>query len=1281
MVFSPPRPTLLAAILALAASDVGSEAQPSPTRAAVRFEPNLGQAPQGVLFQARSGSSLVWLGSEAIEFHARPPSPRAHGALRGAGEPPAPVATVRLTLVGGRLTDAVAEDLQASISNYFIGPDRSRWRRAVPNYGRVAYKAVYPGIDLAFHAQQGALEYDFIVAPGADPAAIEMRFEGQRGLRRSAAGELVLETPVGDMRQPRPVAFQEGADGARHDVAAEFEVRPGGRVGLALGPFDRDRPVIIDPQVLWSTGTPSEGWKIAAAPDGHTYSVGQADGDLVLAGLDASGGLAWTSYFGGGNPDSGEDVALGPDGSVYVTGWTASDWSGLPPGGFSAGLPPGTPSGTGGAAAGKVLLLRFGQQDGELLFFTWFGGTDGLGSPPNEQSSQDDGRGIAVDSQGYVYLTGGTSSDGFPVLNAVLPTPNPQGVNTSNQGWAAKLDPAMQTLVYSTYLRGSLVGETSVGLDVAPDAWGNGHVVGDTDSNDFITSGGAADSSNPAWNLSGFVTKLGPTGALLYSTYLGGDHGSDEAVGVAIDALGRACVTGRTGSDDFPRSMPPALSGWRDAFIACLSVDGTSIPYGRYVGGLQQDSGDALVVAPDHTFYVVGSSYSASGTDVDQLIAHRTLDGQGEWNFIDGTGGPDQAWGGAMDAAGHLYTSGQYNGVPGVVRQLGVCGGAVLEDSCGPELEILPSTTRAKPQRSDEAVDIHFLGPSDLVTATIVADLLLPEASGALSVTGFVLPEPAGGACLPAPSEACYVMVWVGPWTYSGPQGPNTRLPAGRYVMTLRGEAGSAPARQVSSTQYSRFALVEVANVRFEPEMAGAELGENPNAGGGKAAYVDAPAPGLDYRRNVRVVARVTPLMGADGEGLYVIHRWLDVDDPSAATAPIDDEPHASQQCSLPGGVTVVGACDNSGQPPGPLLGSPVDALGQSESIMTLSTRQGDNYRVVASTDNEWAMGFRPLPGPNADGAVEHGSGEPQGVVAPLVSPLLTVWRTLHIESDYLAPSEPQSLWDRNGKVQSVSPTKITAEGPALRDAEHAGKGKWQGAELTPDVSHPTTWIEATGSTDSTVTVSSANDLTTLTQPGIEFRVSDDKWVDLAQPFPFGLLRDVMARAYVDVKLASNNSLVAHPWVKYFGAQEAWALPRDVPSSDPYWSVLAVVAFDYASSGNGFDNDPDIEESTLGTTTCSGSAQNLSQPVSSIYLETSRDMFSERGATASNRFERVMTHEILCHGMYFGHQDGNLCQAGYTDDPAGEALSEDQVAFLRARTAPRLCPDNYPCLN
>jgi hypothetical protein len=338
---------------------------------------------------------------------------------------------------------------------------------------------------------------------------------------------------------------------------------------------------------------------------------------------------------------------------------------------------------------------------------------------------------------------------------------------------------------------------------------------------------------------------------------------------------------------------------------------------------------------------------------------------------------------------------------------------------------------------------------------------------------------------------------------------------------------------------------------------------------------------------------------------------------------------------------------------------------------------------VVASTDDLWAQAFKPLPGPNADGAVEHSSGEPQSALAPLTSPLLTVWRTLHLESDYLTPSEPQSAWDRSGKIRDLAPalpspaTQILADGTPLRDVEHEIKGAWQGADLIPDIGQPGVSLIVTGSGKSgdSVTVATGNDLRTFTAVGREFQVSDDRWVDLSQRLPLTLAASLAGMAYISVQ-EGQNIVVAHPWQKYLTSSDLGNLLRDAPSSFPYWSIQAVAAFDYTTTNFVGDNDPDIEKSTtFGNTTGEGSATNITQPVVGVYVETFRDAAAANGYVAADRLERVVAHEVLCHGLFLGHRDTDVCRTPYNDDAAGATLLSDRVAALRGLNRPCVCPN------
>src|SRR5262245_60961245 len=226
----------------------------------LRFEPNVGQADARARFLARGAGPDVLLTEEA------------EAVLRDGSA---------LRLLGARRRPRVSgEGVLPGRSHYFLGRDPSAWRTDVPQYAAVRYAAVYPGIDLVFHGVPGRLEYDFELASGADPARIRM---GVRGARRAAiedGGSLVLEGAAGRLVQPPPVAYQE-AGGRRDPVEVQYALR-GRTLRFMLGPYDRSRPLVIDPI------------------------------------------LSYSSYFGGNLDDAASDAGYDRDGNIVIVGHTDS---------------------------------------------------------------------------------------------------------------------------------------------------------------------------------------------------------------------------------------------------------------------------------------------------------------------------------------------------------------------------------------------------------------------------------------------------------------------------------------------------------------------------------------------------------------------------------------------------------------------------------------------------------------------------------------------------------------------------------------------------------------------------------------------------------------------------------------------------------------------------------------------------------------------------------------------------------------------------------------------
>ncbi|HEX8119032.1 MAG TPA: SBBP repeat-containing protein, partial [Pyrinomonadaceae bacterium] len=513
-------------------------------RVALGFEANRGQTENSVDFIARGAGYALFLKSSEAVFVLK--------NQKAASQPK----VLRMKLVGSDASaTAVGADELEGKTNYLVGDDPSQWRTGVPTYGRVRYAGVYEGVDLVYYGNQRQLEYDFRVAPGADPRALGLKFEGADKVELDANGDLLLKLGEEVVRQPKPFAYQETA-GARREVEAAYAVGADGLVRFAVGGYDPARALVIDPVLVYSTflGGSEGDNAIAVAVDsaGNAYVAGATGSvnfptvgpvqpakagnvDAFVTKLNAAGtAVVYSTYIGGGDEDRALGVAVDSAGSAYVTGLTISD-----------NFPTAAPfkaSKTGGAS--DAFVLKLNPAGSGFVYSTYLGG-----------SNSDTGRGIAVDAAGSAYVTGYIASTDFPTANAVQPTK----VGVGDDAFVTKLNPAGSALVYSTYLGGRA---DDGGGGIAIDTAGSAYVTGLTSSTNFpllgaiqATNKGAADA---------FVTKLNPAGtALVYSTYLGGVN-QDEGLDIAVDSSGNAHITGTTFSPDYPtaNAFRQRAGGW-----------------------------------------------------------------------------------------------------------------------------------------------------------------------------------------------------------------------------------------------------------------------------------------------------------------------------------------------------------------------------------------------------------------------------------------------------------------------------------------------------------------------------------------------------------------------------------------------------------------------------------------------------------------------------------------------------------------------------------------------
>jgi hypothetical protein len=651
----------------------------------LHFEANRGQTHEDVRFLSRGpGYSVYLTASEAVLVLA---AARGDGkrdrrwkkAERGAQEGAAPV-VLRMALVDAHPKPHVTGigELPGK-ANYFIGRDPAKWRTNIPTYEKVYYREVYPGIDLVYYGDQRRLRYDFVVRAGADPERIALAFQGADRLEIDAQGDLVLHVAGGAIRYQKPVIYQE-TDGLRQEIRGGYVLTGSNRVRFQVAAYDRKRPLVIDPALVYSTYLGGSGYDygeaIAVDAAGHAYVTGDAESDdfpttagavqptrrgiadAFVAKLDPTGSaLVYSTYLGGSGDDEGCGIAVDAAGHAYVTGFTGSD-------DFPTTARAVQPT-HGGIA--DAFVAKLDPTGSALVYSTYLGG-----------SGWNDGHGIAVDAAGHAYVTGFTGSDDFPTTaGAVQPTRRGTG-----DAFVAKLDPTGSALVYSTYLGGSEESPfffEDVGRGIAVDAAGHAYVTGLTGSDDFPTTAGAVQPTRRGTG-DAFVAKLNPTGsALVYSTYLGGS-GWNDGYGIAVDAAGHAYVTGPTESPNFPTTagaVQPTHRGSGDAFVAKLNPTGSALVYSTYLGGSGYDDGEAIAVDAAGHAYVTGPTESrdfpttpgavqpthGGGYD-DAFVAKLNPTGSAlvYSTYLGGSRGglfaEEMGRGIAVDAAGHAYVTG-----------------------------------------------------------------------------------------------------------------------------------------------------------------------------------------------------------------------------------------------------------------------------------------------------------------------------------------------------------------------------------------------------------------------------------------------------------------------------------------------------------------------------------------------------------------------------------------------------------------------------------------------
>lgn len=587
------------------------------------FEANYGQMNEQVQFLARSHGYRLYLTPTETVLSLGQQQQRA---------------TVRMKLLGANAQAAVrGNDQLPGVSNYLIGNDRTKWRTNVPHFAQVKYAQVYPGVDMLYYSKDRQLEYDFIVAPGVNPDVIQMAVTGATEMRLDENGDLVMKTPVGEMRQHKPVIYQQ-LDGNRQEIAGNFVLGSKNRVSFALGKYDHSRELVIDPTLDYSTYLggydDDKNYAIAltgcssgncdalvtgetAATDfppgsGYSYQSDQTGTDTYVAKLDSTGtSLTFATYLGGNGEDVGFGIKVDGSGNIYAVGRTTS-----------TNFPTNNQAQTS-QGGNDAFLVKLNSSGTTLSYGTYLGG-----------SANDDAAGLAL-SGSTAYVVGRTSSSAatFPeTSNCAQAT-----LSAGPDAFFAKIDTTssgLGSLTYVTYLGGSTTDE---GKGIAVDSNGDAYLTGFAQSTNFPTAS-AYDSSRDGLQ-DAFVAKINPAGNgsadLTYSTYLGGG-GRDGGWGIALDGTS-AIVVGETVRNGFPTVMGShvsSTSGGSDAFVTKFASNGGSLTFSAILSGSGDETAFGVALDSSNNVFITGETTSTTSFDVVNNSGFQSSSGGGTDAFV-----------------------------------------------------------------------------------------------------------------------------------------------------------------------------------------------------------------------------------------------------------------------------------------------------------------------------------------------------------------------------------------------------------------------------------------------------------------------------------------------------------------------------------------------------------------------------------------------------------------------------------------------------------------------
>jgi hypothetical protein len=573
------------------------------------YERNVGQADRAVKVVSRGGGFLTLLtGAETYLLNIATKRPIEFKFV-GADQPGEPE----------------FEDELPGVSHYYLGRDPEKWRQGVRHYAKVRFPNVYPLIDVVFYSSDDRMEYDFVVRPGGDPSVIKMAWSGVEATKIDEAGDLIVTTSAGNVRQKRPVVYQD-IGGKRVKVEARYRREAGDSYTLDMVRWDPLFTLVVDPALQYSTfvgGSMSEEASALAVDTtgsaivgGYTHSTDFPIGggtvntrstpaDAFVTRLSSEGNqLVFTAFLGGEGGDEIKGLTFDAEGEIYGAGATGSSSFPTTTNAFQPFF----------SGVHDAFVFKLSASGSQLVYCTYFG-----------SGAIESANGIVVDALGNATIAGTTSGGTLVTTVGAFDRTG----NGGDDGFVARFSANGRLLLFSTFLGG---GAPDTINGITRDPAGELYVVGTTRSTDFPTTAGAFQRvlSGPA---DAFVCKLSQNGKKVNFCSLFGGTGTDEGSAIALENGGRIVIAGSATTGTFPTSanaLRKQLNGDSDAFVARLSSDAGTLIAGTLLGGGGTEFLGATL-SLDGGYMVVGGTTSSLNfpftQDAFQVSANNLGDG------------------------------------------------------------------------------------------------------------------------------------------------------------------------------------------------------------------------------------------------------------------------------------------------------------------------------------------------------------------------------------------------------------------------------------------------------------------------------------------------------------------------------------------------------------------------------------------------------------------------------------------------------------------------------